>query len=96
VSREDHLTRSGRLLRIRPAAPGERVPGFACGAGGTPELVAEVSGRIVGWLERHGPEHVHLCLHPEARGEGVAARMLARVRPAHPSARTVTACQSEA
>ena len=93
---EAHLTRSGRLLQIRPVADDEAPPVFACRDSGAPHLVAEFEGQPIAWLGRHGLDHLHLCLHPDACGDGVATRLLALSRTDRAARCTVTVCQSEA
>jgi hypothetical protein len=68
------------------------VPAFVCGAG-DPHLVAEHEGRVIAWMSRHGHGHVHVCIAPEARGDGVIARMLAHCRPGEATVRIVSPCQ---
>jgi hypothetical protein len=80
----DLLTRSGRLLRIRPVEAADPcVHHASCdhAHGGVGYLVAEIGGRVVAVLSHHhhhgGGRHVHLCYAAGARGDGIGGHLLA-------------------
>ena len=80
----DLLTRSGRLLRIRPveaADPCVRPVSCEHAHAAVAYLVAEIGGRVVAVLSHHrhqeGGRHVHLCYADGARGDGIGGHLLA-------------------